>query len=92
MKYQKEIRKKVYTTNIVESINSRLEYMRIEHMGYFASQEMLNANLFIQYSNLHHRWLRKADTRIVSVLYKIRQLFALRFELRAYTKVMNLEE
>ncbi len=90
LKYPEEIRSKIYTTNAVESINSGLEYMRMEHGGYFANQEMLSANLFIQYSNLHDRWLSRPDSRLLPHLYKIRQLFALRFELDEDAWVVSL--
>ncbi|MEM4618908.1 MAG: transposase, partial [Desulfurococcaceae archaeon] len=35
LKYPEEVRSKIYTTNAVESINSGLEYMRMEHGGVF---------------------------------------------------------
>ncbi|MEM4958753.1 MAG: hypothetical protein QXX12_02635 [Nanopusillaceae archaeon] len=36
-------------------------------------------------------WLSRPDSRLVSCLYKIRQLFALRFELGEITGVVNLK-
>jgi putative transposase len=35
LKYPEEIRRHIYTTNIVESINSGIELMRLKHGGYF---------------------------------------------------------
>jgi len=52
LNYPEEIRKHIYTTNVVESINAGIEYMRMEHVG-FASLRMLELNLFIQLANMH---------------------------------------
>ena len=57
LKYPEEIRRHIYTTNIVESINSGIELMRLKHGGYFHSYKILETNLFIQLSNLHDEWL-----------------------------------
>ena len=57
LKYPEEIRRHIYTINIVESINSGIELMRLKHGGYFHSYKMLETNLFIQLSNLHDEWL-----------------------------------
>ncbi len=91
LKHPEEVRGKIYTTNVVESINAGLEYMRMEHGGYFASMEMLSANLFIKYSNLHDRWLSRPDSKLLPHLYKIRKLFALRIELDEDIQVISLK-
>ncbi len=91
LKYPEEIRSKIYTTNAVESINAGLEYMKAKHSGYFASFDMLNVNLFIQYSNLHDNSIRRPDTRLGSVSYKLRQLNVMRFELGEEIRVVDLK-
>ena len=79
LKYPYEIRKYIYTTNIVESINSGLERMRYECGGYFASPKMLEINVFIQLINLHDSWLTKPVPILKSRAYEIKQFFELKF-------------
>lgn len=80
LKYPENVRKYIYTTNIVESINSGLEYMRNKQGGFFNSMKMLEINTFIQLANLHDKWLDKPNPTIASESYRIRQLFTLKFE------------
>jgi putative transposase len=81
LNYPQQIRKYLYTTNAVESINSGIEKMRIDLGGYFPSLRSLEVNLFIPFINLQHRWWRKPVPAIRSRAYEIRQIFALRYEL-----------
>jgi len=69
--YPEEVRRHVYTTNIVESVNAGLEFMRLELGGYFPSLKSLEVNLFIQFSNLNDRWMRKPMPRIRANLYRL---------------------
>jgi len=78
--YPEEVRRHVYTTNIVESVNAGLEFMRLELGGYFPSLKSLEVNLFIQFSNLNDRWMRKPMPRIRANLYRLHQLTNIRFE------------
>ncbi|HDD44440.1 MAG: hypothetical protein DRP29_02020 [Thermodesulfobacteriota bacterium] len=59
LEYPQEVRKHIYSTNAVESINFGLERMVTELEGYFPSQRSLEINVFIQISNLQDRWWRK---------------------------------
>ena len=77
--YPEEVRRHVYTTNIVESVNSGLELMRMELGGYFPSMKSLEVNLFIQLSNLNDRWMRKPMPKVRSNLYRINQLMSVKF-------------
>jgi len=77
--YPEEVRRHVYTTNIVESVNSGLELMRMELGGYFPSMKSLEVNLFIQLSNLNDRWMRKPMPRVRANLYRINQLMSAKF-------------
>ena len=45
--YPEEVRRFIYTTNVVESVNAGLEFMRLELGGYFPSLKCLEVNLFI---------------------------------------------
>ncbi len=86
--YPEEIRKYIYTTNVVESINSGLELMRLELGGYFPSIKSLEVNLFVQLSNLNDRWMRKPIPMIQANLYRIIQLMNIKFNLDLdYTNV-----
>lgn len=66
--YPEDVRKFVYTINVVESINAGLELMRPE------------VNLFIQLSNLNDRWMRKPIPKVKANLYRLRQLMSVKFE------------
>ena len=81
LKYPRQIRGHLYTTNPVEGLNAGLELMRLELGGYFPSQDCLEMNLFIQAVNLEDRWQRKPMPKVVSCVYEIRQLFQLRYGL-----------
>lgn len=81
LKYPRQIRGHLYTTNPVEGLNAGLELMRLELGGYFPSQDCLEVNLFIQAVNLEDRWQRRPMPKVASCLYEIRQLFQLRYGL-----------
>jgi len=80
VQYPEEVRRHVYTTNIVESVNAGLEFMRLELGGYFPSLKSLEVNLFVQFSNLNDRWMRKPMPRIRANLYRLHQLMNVKFE------------
>ena len=90
LKYPEEVKKYIYTTNIVESINAGLEFMRMEHGGYFASSKMLDINLFIQLINLHDRWLDKPNPHLAANSYRLRQLFNMKY-LEEDGKIIEIE-
>ncbi|MCD6449207.1 MAG: IS256 family transposase, partial [Thermotogaceae bacterium] len=74
-------RKYIYTTNIVESINSGIELMRQDVGGYFQSEKVLEVNLFVQLVNLNDRWMRKPVAVLRGNAYRIQQLMNLRYNL-----------
>ena len=47
-KYPELIRKHIYTTNSIESINSLIEKIRIKSGGYFNSEETLEISIYLQ--------------------------------------------
>ncbi|MGC8650414.1 MAG: transposase [Hydrogenobaculum sp.] len=80
LKYPEPVRKYIYTTNIVESVNSGLEFMRNKQgfrgrlVGFFNSLKTLEINAFIQFANLHdkfatvYKWLDKPNPVIASLV------------------------
>ena len=79
--YPEKIRKHIYTSNIVESVNAGLEMMRLELGGYFHSMRTLEINLFIQLSNLNDKWMRKPIAAFRANLYEMRQILNVKFGL-----------
>ena len=73
VKWPEEVRKYIYTTNIVESINSGIELMRQDMGGYFQSEKVLEVNLFVQLTNLNDRWMRKPVAVLRGNAYRIQQ-------------------
>ena len=84
LNWPEEVRKYIYTTNVVENINSGIELMRLELGGYFPSLKSLEVNLFIQLSNPNDLWMRKPVYVIKSYQYRIRQMMEL-----IYSKDLN---
>jgi putative transposase len=82
LQYPDLVRKLIYPTNAVESINVGLEYIRRELGGYFPSRQSLDINYFVQIMNFNDSWLRLPVHIIASRSYELRQMFAMRFELR----------
>ncbi len=82
LEYPDLVRKHIYTTNAVESINSGLEYIRRELGGYFPSRQALDINYFVQIVNFNDSWMRLPVFVISSKSYELRQMFAMRFELK----------
>ena len=54
--------------------------MRLELGGYFPSLKCLEVNLFIQFSNLNDKWMRKPIPKVRANLYRLRQLMNVKFE------------
>ncbi len=79
VKYPLEVRRHIYTTNIVEGINSAIDKMRIELGGYFPSMRTLEINLAIQFANLNEMWLKRPLYAIRAHSYEIRQIMTMKF-------------
>ena len=86
LNYPAEVRKFIYTTNAVESINSGLDYIRRELGGYFPSKESLDVNYFVQIVNLNDSWMKTPVPMISSRSYELRQILAMKFELKEEVK------
>jgi len=80
--YPIEVRKHIYTTNSVESINAGLEYIRHELGGYFPSRGSFDVNYFVQIVNLNESWMKTPNPVINSKRYELNQLLTMRFELK----------
>lgn len=71
--------KHFYTTNIVESVNSMLEKLRIRMGGFFQSQDVLCVNVFLTIDSLRQRKWYKGVPLVKGNLYQLRQLFAQKY-------------
>lgn len=78
-KYPKEVRKYIYTTNAVESLNSILEKIRQRLGGYFQSEEILGVNILLQHENLKKSKWKESVPKLKGAEYEINQMFHLRF-------------
>ena len=79
LKYPNDVRKNIYTTNAVESVNAGLECMRYDLGGYFPSRRSLDFNYYIQIEHRNEAWLRKPVPTVSSNTYELRQMYELRF-------------
>ena len=79
LKYPEGLRKHIYTTNTVESFNSRLEVMRINLGGYFQSTKTLNLAVQVLVDKLQSNIWKKKILAFRAHEYEIYQLFRTRF-------------
>jgi len=79
LQYSRSLQKHIYTTNIVENVNSRLEVLRVNLGGYFQSSKTLNVAVQVLVEKLQaDRW-RKALPAFLENEYEVLQLFKSRF-------------
>ena len=79
LNHHDEIRKHIYTTNVVESLNSRIEVIRLKLGGYFQSVNILESNLLLQAERLQSaKWLKPIPA-FASRIYEINQAFNMLF-------------
>ena len=71
----KESQKHFYSTNIVESVNSLLEKMRVRMGGFFQSEKALFVNVYITFRGLDERKWQHGLPMVKGYLYEIKQLF-----------------
>ena len=79
MKYPEPIRKHIYTTNIVENLNSKLEVLRVNAGGYFQSLKTAEVALYVVIDRLSRGKWRKPMPAVREVIYELRQMFNSRF-------------
>ncbi|WP_281340508.1 transposase [Sulfurihydrogenibium sp. YO3AOP1] len=82
LKYPENLRKHIYTTNPVESVNSMIEKVRINLGGYFQSVDILEINLLIQRDNLKNGKWKKPIPAFKGASYEILQLFNKKFSVQ----------
>jgi transposase-like protein len=81
MKYPEDLRKHIYTTNAVESVNSIIEKIRINSGGYFQSVEILETNIYLQRENLRRGKWKNGVPILKKCSYNILQLYNMRYEM-----------
>ncbi|MEM4090292.1 MAG: hypothetical protein QXQ46_06020 [Thermoplasmatales archaeon] len=81
MKYPEEVRKHIYTSNIVECINAGLENIRISLEGYFQSENAMKINYYIEIENLNKRWMKKPIPMIKTHSYELKQIHVMKYEI-----------
>ncbi len=79
IKYPKEVRQHIYTTNQVESINNIIENIERSYSGYFQSKKTACVGVYIAYKNLIDKKWKRPLFSIVNNIYEINQLFASKF-------------
>jgi len=82
LKYPENLRKHIYTTNPVESVNSMIEKVRINLGEYFQSVDILEINLLIQRDNLKNKKWKKPIPAFKGSSYEILQLFNKKFSIQ----------
>ncbi len=79
LKYPEEIRRYIYTTNAVESLNSRIEHIRIKLGGYFQSASILEINLMLQIDRLKQGKWKNPVPILRAKAYELLQIFNTKF-------------
>ncbi len=79
LKYPAEVRKYIYTTNIVENFNRRIEEIRQRLGGYFQSLEVLEINVLLQRERLLQGKWSKPIPALKAHEYELRQIFRSKF-------------
>ncbi len=74
LKYPQPLRKHIYTTNVVENFNSRLEIMRVNLGGYFQSSKTLNVSIQVLIEKIKKNRWRKPIPAFRECTYEIFQM------------------
>jgi len=77
--FPEPIRKHIYTTNIVENFNSRIEVKRINSGGHFQSMKIVDIAIYVIGNNLHQNRWKNPIPAFKECEYEINQLFNLTF-------------
>lgn len=79
LNYPEPIRKHIYTTNIIENFNSRLEVLRVNSGGYFQSTKTVEIAIFVQANKLkNNRWYKPINS-FREAQYELNQIFNTKF-------------
>ena len=79
IKYPERIRKYIYTTNVAENFNRRIEQIRVRLSGYFQSEEVLGINIILQIKRLKENKWKSPQPMFKACEYELLQLHRLRF-------------
>ena len=91
IKYPKRVRKYIYTTNIAENFNRRIEMIRVRLSGYFQSEEVLGINIILQLKNLKNGKWSTPHPVLKGCEYELLQIHHLKFS-DAYEVSFNVDE
>jgi putative transposase len=79
LKYPQNLRKHIYTTNVSENLNSRLEVMRVNLGGYFQSEKTLQIAMQVLIDKIKRNKWRKPIPAFRDCSYEINQIFNRKF-------------
>ncbi len=79
LKYPEQIRKHIYTTNIVENLNSRLENTRVNSGGYFQSLKTAEVAVYVTINKIQTGKWKKPFPAARTALYELKQMFNANF-------------
>ena len=78
-KYPEQVRKYIYTTNVVENINSRIELIRANTGGYFQSINTAEVAIYVTVSRIENNKWKEPLPLVKSALYELKQIFVKKF-------------
>ena len=78
-KYPEEVRKYIYTTNVVENINSRIQLIRANTGWYFQSIKTAEVAIYITVSRIKKNKWKETLPLVKSALYELKQIFVKKF-------------
>ena len=78
-KYPEQIRKYIYTTNVVENINSRIELIRANTGGYFQSIKTAEVAIYVTVNRIEKNKWKEPLPLVKSALYELKQIFVKKF-------------
>ena len=79
IKYPQNVRKYIYTTNIAENFNRRIETIRVRLSGYFQSEEVLGINIILQLKYLKNSKWKIPHPILKGSEYELLQIHNLNF-------------
>jgi putative transposase len=78
-KYPEQVREYIYTTNVVENINSRIELIRANTGGYFQSIKTAEVAIYVTVSRIKKNKWKEPLPLVKSALYELKQIFVKKF-------------
>ncbi len=78
-KYPEQVLKYIYTTNVVEKINSSIELIRANTGGYFQSIKKAEVAIYVTVSRIEKNKWKEPLPLVKSALYELKQIFVKKF-------------